>query len=367
MDLVGELLINKNRLQMLVFEYKVSGSEEALTQLGMLLDDLQNQVFQARLLPIDYILNQFPRVVRDLSREENKKVELELRGANTEMDKAILDSLSEPLIHLIRNAVDHGIEKPEERKRKGKREVGKIWIRAKREQNSIVMEVEDDGGGIDIEAIKQRGLEKELIGAKASEEEILNLLFIPGFSGAKKITRVSGRGVGMDVVREVVESLKGSVSIRTQKGKGTKVSLTLPFTTAISKALIVRANGNKYGILLHDIQSTINLEKAKIRGVENKKVVLLRDTIAPLIDLQQLFLGEEREKKPLGKYGIIIKDENRSAVIEVEDILGQQELVVRPLTPLLGSIKFFSGTAILGDGTVILTLNPASILSSGKS
>jgi two-component system chemotaxis sensor kinase CheA len=184
---------------------------------------------------------------------------------------------------------------------------------------------------------------------------------------AKRVTGVSGRGVGMDVVREVVESLKGSVSIHTQKGKGTKVSLTLPFTTAISKALIVRANGGKYGILLDDIQSTINLEKAKIRGVENKKVVLLRDTIAPLINLQQLFSGGEREEKPLGKYGVIIKDENRCAVIEVEDLLGQQELVLRPLTPLLGSIKFFSGTAILGDGSVILTLNPAAILSSGKS
>ena len=367
MDLVGELLINKNRLQMIASKSKIKEFDDAFNQLSMLLDDLQKEVFEARLLPLDQIFEQFPRVIRDLARAENKRIELKLQGGGIEIDKAILDSLSEPLIHLIRNAVDHGVEKPQERKRAGKNEMAKIWIRAKRGENSIIVEVEDDGKGVDIEKIKQKGLKKELIKEEAAKEEILNLMFVPGFSGSDRVTKVSGRGVGMDVVREVVESLKGSVSIKTQAGKGTKISLVFPFTTAISKALVVEAKGNKYGILLDDIQSTINLERAKIRRMENRRVVLLRDAVAPLINIHQLFTGVEEEEPAIGGYGIIIQDENRIAVIAVEDIVSQQELVVRPLPAYLGSVRFFSGTAILGDGTVILTLNPASILSSGKS
>ena len=367
MDLVGELLINKNRLQMIASKSEIKEFDDAFNQLSMLLDDLQKDVFEARLLPLDQIFEQFPRVIRDLARAENKRIELKLQGGGIEIDKAILDSLSEPLIHLIRNAVDHGVEKPQERKRAGKNEMAKIWIRAKRGENSIIVEVEDDGKGVDIEKIKQKGLKKGLIKEEATKEEILNLMFVPGFSGSDRVTKVSGRGVGMDVVREVVESLKGSVSIKTQAGKGTKIALVFPFTTAISKALVVEAKGNKYGILLDDIQSTINLERAKIRRMENRRVVLLRDAVAPLINIHQLFTGVEEEEPAIGGYGIIIQDENRIAVIAVEDIKSQQELVVRPLPAYLGNVRFFSGTAILGDGTVILTLNPASILSSGKS
>jgi two-component system chemotaxis sensor kinase CheA len=365
MDLIGELLINKNRLLLLANKYNIKELDETLNQLQMLLDDLQKDVFRARLLPLNTIFEQFPRVARDLARSNNKKVDLYVEGGNIDIDKAILDSLPEPLIHLIRNAVDHGIEPPTDRIKAGKSEIGKIWLRAKRGENSIIIEIEDDGKGVNLDKIRNIGLERGLIDQSAGEEEILNLMFLPGFSAADKVTKVSGRGVGLDVVKQVVESLKGAVQINTNPGRGTKFTLVFPFTTAISKALIIKVGEERYGILLDDIQSSINLSRITIRNMENRKVVLLRERVAPLVNLRELFLGESSGKQ--GTYGIVIQDESKIVVLEADDILSQQELVVRSLPPYVRKTKYFSGTAILGDGMVILTLNPGAILSSEKS
>ncbi len=366
MNMVGELLINKTRLEGLNINSEIY--TDIIQQLDRVTMDLHHIVMQIRMVPIGGIFNRFPRMIRDLSKELDKEIELLVEGAETELDRSIIDELADPLMHILRNAVDHGIETPTERKKKGKPPVGKILLNAYQKGSEIIIEVEDDGKGIDTNQLVRKAIAKGLINSEEAEEmddrEKLYLIFHPGFSTSENITDISGRGVGMDVVKRVVESLDGQVFIETEKGVGTRFTISLPLTLAITQALMVKINGETFAIPLGTISETIMIDPKEIRQVRGQDVIILRQSTIPLVEgARQLNLNVEYDKFIDGEEipVVVINSGERQVGLIVDELLNQQEIVIKSLGNYLTGIKNISGATIVGDGDVALILDVRNI------
>lgn len=361
-NLVGELVINKSRLAQLGTVYKIEELDSTMAIVGRTISDLQYEVTQMRMIPVGYVFNRFPKLVRDLYRTLGKEIEFVVEGKEIELDKTILEEIADPIVHLIRNAVDHGIESPEEREKKGKKRKGTIKLKAKRETAHVIISVEDDGRGIDVAKLRAIAVARGLItadeAARLSDEEALNLIFMPGFSTAESTTEISGRGVGMDVVKAKVEMLNGSVEIKTMKNEGTRVLLKLPLTTAIIRALIVEVCGRKFAIPLSNVCEIVGITQAEMKSVTGKEVLILRDSVLPLFRLHSLF-GQKMDGKRLVAV-VVERAEGRIGLV-VDAALGQQEIVVKPPGEHLQSVLGLGGFTITGDGSVIPILDISSL------
>ena len=358
LDSVGELVINKIRLSEIS---KTDGSPllaEALRVLDRLTSEMQYNVLRIRMVPMETVFSKYPRMVRDLSKQTNKEIELTMIGQEIELDRTVIDRLGDLLIHLLKNSVDHGIELPEDRAKAGKRRMGTIRLLASQEQNRVMITVEDDGHGIDIDKVKKKALEKGLYTderlGNMTPEEIIGILATPGFSTADKVTDISGRGVGLDAVKAGVESLGGQMSIDSKKGTWTKISIRLPLTLAIILAMLVRIEKDIYAISIDPIIETISISPSDIKTIGGMKVLNFRGEIVPLLYLSQV-LGLTEE--PLGNKAIIVEiGQSRTGII-IEELLGQQEIVVKPLDKYLRKVPFLGGATILGSGEVALILD----------
>ncbi|RQD63083.1 MAG: chemotaxis protein CheA [Desulfonatronovibrio sp. MSAO_Bac4] len=373
MNLIGELIINRNRFSMLSKSleegHDVVEIAQQLTEttnsMARISDDLQVTIMNVRMVPVQTVFTKFPRLVRDLSRKSNKNVQLITEGEETELDKSVVELIGDPLVHLIRNSVDHGIESEEKRIKAGKDATGTVWLRAAHRGNSVVIEVEDDGGGIDPEKMKAKAVEKNIITQEKAQnmedQEAVDLIFAPGFSTAEKVTDISGRGVGMDVVKNNIKNLKGSVIASSNLGKGTRFSITLPLTLAIIDALIVKVAGQTYAIPLDAVSETTKIEASKLSEINNRKAVTLRGEVLGLADLGSLLdfsAGtQERDVLPV----VIIHIGDRRLGLVVDTLLERQEVVIKSLGEYMGDQPGISGATIMGDGRVVLILDPHEI------
>ena len=367
MNLVGELVIGRARIERLAAEASLSEFEEPLLQLGRISTEIQEIVTKLRMVPVAYVFDRFPRMVRDLCRSLGKEAEVLIEGSDTELDRTVIDEIGDPMIHLLRNALDHGIESPQERIAKGKPRVGSITVAAFQEGNSVVIEVMDDGRGIDPQVVKRKASEKGLITKEEadsmSDEEALGLLCLPGFSTSERVTDLSGRGVGMDVVKSKVESLGGQFQITSKVGEGTKVTIKLPLTLAIVLALLIRIGDETYAISLENVEETLLVDKNETRHVHGSLVTTIRGEILSLHDLKALlsYPGEQYDKE---EYPVVVVRAGASGKrrgLIVDELIGQQDIVIKPLGKLLSKVRGVAGATILGDGKVALILDVAGV------
>jgi len=369
-NLVGELIINRTRVVDLGKKVQDELLENSLEQMERITTELQNAVMTLRMVPIKQVFDRFPRMVRDLALEKNKEVELIISGEETELDRTIVNQVGDPLVHLLRNAVDHGLEEAQERIKMGKAPVGKILLEAHHEGSHVVVSVEDDGRGMDAQAIKAKALEKKLIAPEEaeimSEEEALRLIFRSGFSTSEKITDISGRGVGMDVVKTALEALNGTVEVKSSPGKGSRFILRFPLTLAIIRTLMVRCAEEIYAIPIEAIRENLFVDPHEIKTIRQGKVIVLREEVLPLYSLQEsLGMGKfvEQEVYPV----VVVQTGEKKAGFIVDELLGQQEVVIKSLGSFVGDIRGVAGATVLGDGRVTLILDVASLLDEGRS
>lgn len=314
------------------------------------------------MVPIESVVQKFPRMIRDLSKKLNKKMELYMTGEDTELDRTVVDQIGDPLQHLLRNSADHGLENAEIRKKRGKPETGSIHLNAFQEGNNVIIEVSDDGNGIDTETVKNKAIERGLItpeqGETLSQKEIIDFLFMPSFSMAKKISDISGRGVGLDVVKSNIEALGGDVEVKSVLGEGSKFIVRLPLTLAIIQALMVEVRGEKYAISLGSIETIEEIMAEEIKYVQTKEVIHIRGMVIPLIRLDQLLDCEPEEKERDSFTVIVVRKGDKSAGLIVDELNGQQEIVIKSLGKYINnSSKIISGATVLGDGEVALILD----------
>ncbi len=365
MNLVGELLIVKMMLEQIRTENHLEILNEPLDRLNHLLSEAQFEVMQARLIEICQVFNRFPRMIRDISKKENKKVNFIIEGGNIKLDRSVIDKLAEPLIHILRNAIDHGIEPPEERKKRGKKEVGTLKLKARKERNTAVIEIEDDGNGFDVAKIKAVAVKKGIISREEAEKlthkQILMLPFRPNFSTAEKVTDVSGRGVGLDVVKNMIESLNGSVRVESETGKGTKFVLELPLTLAIIQCFLVRVGDQTYGIPLSNVVRVLNIERKRLKQIGDYETFILDEEDIPLLRLSKLLGIIAKEDKNRIKIVLVEKERDQLGLV-VDKIIGKRELKIKPLDKTLKRTRYFSGTTILGDGSIALIIDVNSLL-----
>jgi two-component system, chemotaxis family, sensor kinase CheA len=369
MNLMGELSIAKIRLVQIVQTYKLEPLEEVGFSLDRLISALQDEVMQTRLLPVAYILDAFPRVVRDVAKKQGKDVELEILGGEIELDRMVLDEMSDPLLHLVRNAVDHGLETTEERKKNNKEPRGKLTIQVSRQRGQIYIEVVDDGQGVDFQAVCRVAISKGLVTAEEAaamdEKRVLDLITMPGFSTAKTITDISGRGVGLDVVKSKIEALGGRVDFETKKGEGSRFILTLPLTLAIIKAMLVKVEEEIFAIPLMNIRETIKIMAEELKYLQNYEVVRVRDEVIPVIRLnKELGISSAKAVKEGSddRLSLVIVEYGKKALgLVVSQVLGEQDIAVKPLGSLVKRTKGIAGATILGDGRVALILDIMSL------
>jgi two-component system chemotaxis sensor kinase CheA len=371
MNLMGELAIAKIRLVQVVQVYKIEALEEVSFALDRLISALQDEVMQTRLLPVAYILDAFPRVVRDLSHKQNKEVDFEILGSEIELDRMVLDEISDPLLHLVRNAIDHGIETAEERKSEKKNPRGKIAIKVSRQRGQIFIEVIDDGKGIDFVAVRKVAIEKRLItdeeAAAIDDKKILDLITLPGFSTSQVVTDISGRGVGLDVVKSKIEALGGRVDFESKKNIGSRFILTLPLTLAIIKAMLVKVEEEIFAIPLMNIRETIKIKAQELKYLQNFEVVKVRDEVIPIIRLNKelgIVVSKAAKDKDQsdGRISLVIVEYGKKALgLVVSQVLGEQDIAVKPLGSLVKRTKGIAGATILGDGRVALILDIMSL------
>lgn len=377
LNIASELVLGRNRLSQVYSEialeyegYKFTRDlAEAAKQIDRMTNELQSAVMKTRMIKIGKVFNRFPRVVRDLSKEAKKKIQLKISGEETELDKTVIEEIYDPLVHLVRNAVDHAIELPAQRKKTGKNEVGTISLSAVHEGNHIIICVEDDGKGIDPDIIKDKAISKGLITPERAKElsknEICNLIFLPGFSTAEKVTNISGRGVGMDVVKTNVTKLRGMIDIETEKGYGTKIIIKLPLTLAIIPGMIVKVASQSLVIPLNSIIEVLRVHTENIQTINGNEVIKLRDNVIPLIDVKKvLFDGLYAEESVLWQYVVIVGVAEKRFGIKVDGLVGQKEIVIKPLGNYLGTVNSIAGSTILGDGTVIMILDISELVNS---
>ena len=381
MNLVGELVLGKNRLVSVAqkAEEKFEGDDivEELSgvasQITLVTTDLQMGVMKTRMVQVGKVFNKFPRVVRDISKELNKEVELIIEGAETELDKSVVEEINDPLVHIIRNAIDHGIEPKEKRLAAGKPPKGKIVLSAFHEGNYIIIKTTDDGGGMDPEVLKSKALEKGIIteteARQMTKEEAFGLIFKPGFSTAQKVSNISGRGVGMDVVKTNIEKLNGTIEVTSEINKGTTIMLKIPLTLAIIQALLVKVTKEFFAIPLVSVVETVRINKDDINKVENRDVLRLRDSIIPLVYLGDA-LGIGKNKKTIDSkeiYVVVVAVAEKKIGLVVDKLIGREEIVIKSLGHYLTNIKSISGATIMGDGSVTLILDIPSIVSEASN
>jgi two-component system chemotaxis sensor kinase CheA len=362
MNLVGELVISRSRLEVLGMELGSKQLNEVVEQVGRLTLDLQDNVLKARMVPVETVFSRFPRLIRDLSKELGKEIELEIQGGETELDRTLIDEIGDPLVHIIRNSVDHGIETPEERLKANKPMKGKIILRAYQEGNIVVINVSDDGRGFNVEKVKEKALKLGLVEKEALEqmrnEQIFELTFLPGFSTAEKVTDVSGRGVGMDVVKTKVESLGGMVKINSEYGKGSTLEIHLPLTLAIIQTLMVQLGSEIYAIPSGYVEQIISLTDSEVKVVRNQEMFMLRGSIIPLLRLQNIMGTPDAKNMELEELDVVVlKIGERLVGCVVDTLLRQQDVVIKSLGKYLGTIKGIAGATILGDGRVALIID----------
>lgn len=368
MDLVGELVIDKIRLIRINSMHEIHELSEIVAHLDRLITDIQEEVMKARLVPVDMIFNRFPRMVRDLAKKENKKIDLKMEGTEIEVDRAILDKISDPMIHLLRNSVDHGIESAKERKNTEKSETGLIKLTASRERAHVVIEVTDDGKGMDPEHILDIAVKKGIVTPeerdKMDDKEKLMLTCVPGFSTAEKVTDVSGRGVGMDVVKSTLESLGGTLIIDSKKGKGSKFTLKLPLTMAIARSLLVKVQNETFAVPLANVQEIVRIKAEDIKTTKGEEVISLRGKVVPLIRLSKsLELDSDQEETKPELFALVVEVGNKRAGFVVDSLLGQQEIVIKSLGFHMKKVKGYAGATILGDGRPAFILDVPSLLA----
>ncbi len=367
MNLMGELVINKVRLEQIGMTRRLPELIETLEQMDRVTTDLQSVVMKVRMVPVSSVFNRFPRMVRDLAKELDKEINLTIEGEETELDRTVIDEIGDPLMHLLRNSLDHGVEHPEDRAAKGKPRVGEVGLIARHEGNNVVIMVTDDGKGIDANVIRRKAVEKGMISQEEADNlddaDAVRLIFLPGFSTAEKITDVSGRGVGMDVVRSKIEALGGHVDVETQMDQGSVFKIKLPLTLAIIQALMVRVQEEMYAVPLGSIDSTINITSEDIKTVKNKEVIVLRGQIIPIIRLGEVLnvpKTDDTEKDDI--FVVVVHIGDRKAGIVVDDLIGQQEIVIKTLGKLLVGLKVISGATVLGDGRVAMILDVGALM-----
>lgn len=380
LNIVGELVIYKtrliqaeNKIKEMVKDKVFKREFNEITQcIGNTVSELQEGIMKVRMLPVRHVFDRFPRMVRDMAKAQGKEIELYLEGSETELDKTVIDVLGEPLLHIVRNAIDHGIEKPEERLKKGKNPKGIIRIQASQESNYILIKVMDDGRGIDKEKVKQKALEKGMISLESRPQtpgsesfdksqvlDIYSLIFTPGFSTSENVTEVSGRGIGLDVVKKNISSLNGTITVESTEGKGTTFTIKLPLTLAIIPALMVEASKETFAIPMTSVEESIKVKNTDIHWINNREVIKHRDSVLPLIRLEGFF-GFKEGQGGIGSkrfYVVIVGRAERKVGIAVDRLKGQQEIVIKGLDDSLGRPRGIAGATILGDGRVVLILD----------
>ncbi len=379
MDLVGELVLGRNRLLQLVTDLDGEHDSQDLirelvdtsTQVDFITTELQAAVMHTRMVQIGRVFNKFPRVVRDLAKEFDKQIDLVIEGQETEVDKSLIEEISDPLVHLIRNASDHGVETPEVRRAQGKPERGTIRLTAAHEGNHIVIRVEDDGAGIDPEKIKAHAISKGLITRKEADEmkaqNVFDLIFAPGFSTAKTVSQVSGRGVGMDVVKTNITRLNGAIQIDSKIGEGTRFTLKLPLTLAIIQSLLVHVGKETFAIPLHSVLEVVGLKDGDVQTIRGREVIRLREQVLPLVRIGQTLNVKDAHLDDSRSYAVIVGIAHHRLGLIVDDLVGQKEIVIKPLGSFLKKTPAVAGSTILGDGRVIMILDMAEIVRMENS
>ena len=347
-------------------ERQVAGFNEQIEYLESVTTNLHESVMKVRMVPIESVVSKFPRMIRELSKKLDKKMELYMTGEETELDRTVVDEIGDPLMHLLRNSADHGLESAEVRAKRGKPEVGSIFLDAYQDGNNVVIEVRDDGNGIDTEAVKQKAIERGVITPEQadsmSEKDIIGLLFHAGFSTSQKVTDISGRGVGLDVVKSKIESLSGEVEVKSKLGEGSTWIIRLPLTLAIIQALMVIVGGEKYAISLGSIQTIEDINPAEIKLVGNNEVINLRGNVIPLVRLSKELDIESQKSPEENMVVVIVKKGEKLAGLVVDELIGQQEIVIKSLGKYINKCKIISGATILGDGEVALILDANALI-----
>lgn len=366
MNLVGELIITKTRLEGTDITSKPQEYHETLEYLERITTNLNDAVMKARMVPVETVFNRFPRMVRDIAKDLGKEIDLLMSGEETELDRTVIDEIGDPLIHLLRNSCDHGIEATEKRKDLGKSEVGRINLTAYQSGNNVIIEVSDDGAGINTDKVKAKAVENGILTKEAaatmSTQEAIELLFRPSFSTAEKITGLSGRGVGLDVVKTKIEQLGGTVEVETQLGKGSKFLIKLPLTLAIYQALLVNVGSEKYAIPLSSIYQIYNWKAEDIKTVQGQEVILLRNMVVPITRLaDSLEVADSNSKTQKQLKIVIVRKGEKLTGLVVDSVIGQQEIVIKSLGKMMAGIKYLAGATILGDGNVALIIDVNSI------
>ncbi|MCR5768169.1 MAG: chemotaxis protein CheA [Lachnospiraceae bacterium] len=372
MNLVSELIIAKNGLvaisptELANDEVRNGNFREQVEYLERITTNIHQSVMKVRMVPIESVVNRFPRMIRDLSKKLDKKMELYMTGEETELDRTVIDEIGDPLQHILRNAADHGLESNEARVAAGKPEVGSIFLDAYQEGNNVIIEVRDDGGGIDVEKVKRKAIEKGTITEEQAEsmtdKEIVDLLFRPSFSTAEKISDISGRGVGLDVVKTKIEALGGNVECKTVLGEGSTFTIRLPLTLAIIQALMVVIGNEKYAIPLGSIQTIEDIEVSEVKYVEGKEVIHLRGSVIPLVRLDKILDVPDSKKDAENLTVVIVTKGDKLAGLIVDDLIGQLEIVIKSIGKYINNCKMISGATILGDGEIALILDANTLV-----
>jgi two-component system, chemotaxis family, sensor kinase CheA len=376
MDLSGELVLGRNRLAQLTENFEETDANKDLARdlsettasIDFVTSEIQAAVMRMRMVPVGKLYQKAPRIVRDLSKEFKKKIKLVVKGEETEIDRGIIEELNDPLVHMIRNSCDHGLEHEDERVQKGKPSIGTITLDADQEGNNIVLKISDDGAGMDPEKLKEKAIEKGVLtedqAAQMTDREALQLIFMPGFSTAKKVSNVSGRGVGMDVVRTNIQNLKGMIEIESEVDKGSTFIIKLPLTLAIIQGLLVRILDETYAIPLSSVIEVVAVNPKSVYSVNQQEVIRIRDDVNPLIRLDKT-LGVPGAQDELGnRYVVIVGLGIEKVGLVVDELLGQQEIVIKSLGEYLGSIAGIAGSTIMGDGRVIMIIDVVELINT---
>jgi len=379
-NLIGELVLERNRLMQLSRDLSAarlnmqdldSALGQSTARLSFITEELQSSGLKTRMVPIDAVFRKFPRLVRDVAHSLQKEVELQVRGQDTEIDKTMVELIGDPLVHLVRNSLDHGIEMPDSRVTAGKTRQGTIRLEARQEGDQIVISIADDGAGIDPERILRKAIEKDLVtperGRQLSQREILDFIFLPGFSTAEKVNNLSGRGVGMDVVRSNLKRMNGTIQLDTVTGKGTTILLRLPLTLAILPVLLVKVADEAYALPLRSVLETSRMRTDQVHEVEGNEVLRLRGETLPLLRLKKMFSTAPLPGKTADEKVVILAVGEKRIALLVDHLIGQESTVVKPLSSYLHHGSNFAGATLGGDGRVRLVLDPAGLLASAEA
>jgi two-component system chemotaxis sensor kinase CheA len=378
MNLVGELVIDRTRVAQigaaLSAKYELDDNIEALAEtvghITRITSDLQDQLMKARMLPIETVFNRFPRMVRDLAQKVGKEIKLELIGGETELDRSVIEVIGDPLLHILRNSIDHGIEPPDQREAVGKPRSGRVTVSARHQENHIVIEIVDDGRGISHEKIREKAVANGLISRDAaerlSEKEILQFIFASGLSTAEQVSEVSGRGVGMDIVKSNIQKLGGIIDLETTIGEGTRFALRLPLTLAIIQGLLVKVSGVVYVLPLGSVIETMNIDRKRIQTVNRREVVVIRGVTTPLVRLREVFTTRNFTSEPdtNSEFVVIVGLAEKRVGLVVDSLIGEQEVVIKSLNRFCGEIRGISGATILGDGNVALIVDVNGVFAT---